>query len=119
MPKGRIIKLKNNYGIIDTDAFKTENEWIPFKVEARMLEEKDGKQYIPESAIEVIQKSRKKGNMIFLCTGRSQAEIGDIMDIGFDGVIGAAGGYILYKNQLIITILAHLCDLHHHFAILQ
>lgn len=46
MPKGRIIKLKNNYGIIDTDAFKTENEWIPFKVEARMLEEKDGKQYI-------------------------------------------------------------------------
>ena len=62
---------------------------------------KDGKQYIPERAIEVIQKSRKKGNMIFLCTGRSQAEIGDIMDIGFDGVIGAAGGYILYKNQLI------------------
>lgn len=61
----------------------------------------DGKQYIPESAIEVIKKSRKNGNMIFLCTGRSQAEIGDIMDIGFDGVIGAAGGYVLYKDQLI------------------
>ena len=46
MPKGRILTLKNNYGIIDTDAFKVENEWIPFKIENYMLEEKDGKQYI-------------------------------------------------------------------------
>ena len=46
MPRGRILDLKNNYGMIDTDAFKVENEWIPFKIENCMLEEKDGKQYI-------------------------------------------------------------------------
>ena len=29
MPRGRILELKNNYGIIDTDAYKVEHEWIP------------------------------------------------------------------------------------------
>lgn len=37
MPRGRILELKNNYGMIDTDAFKVENEWIPFKIEKYML----------------------------------------------------------------------------------
>ena len=46
MSRGRILDLKNNYGMIDTDAFKIENERIPFKVEKYMLEEKNGKQYI-------------------------------------------------------------------------
>lgn len=46
MPKGKIVELKNNYGVIDTSAFKAENEWIPFKIESYMLEEKEGKQYI-------------------------------------------------------------------------
>lgn len=46
MPRGRILELKNNYGIIDTDAFKVEHEWIPFRIENSMLEEKEGKQYI-------------------------------------------------------------------------
>lgn len=46
MPRGRILELKNNYGTIDTDAFKVAHEWIPFKIENYMLEEKEGKQYI-------------------------------------------------------------------------
>lgn len=46
MPKGSIVSLKNNYGLIDTDAYKVENEWIPFKIDNSMLVEKDGKQYI-------------------------------------------------------------------------
>ena len=46
MPRGRILELKNNYGIIDTDAYKVEHEWIPFRIEKSMLEEKEGKQYI-------------------------------------------------------------------------
>ena len=28
MPRGSILELKNNYGIIDTDAYKFEHEWI-------------------------------------------------------------------------------------------
>lgn len=46
MPKGSIVSLNNNYGLIDTDAYKVENEWIPFKIDNSMLVEKDGKQYI-------------------------------------------------------------------------
>ena len=46
MSRGRILELKNNYGIIDTDAYKVEHEWIPFRIEKSMLEEKEGKQYI-------------------------------------------------------------------------
>ena len=40
MPRGRILELKNNYGIIDTDAYKVEHEWIPFRIEKSMLEGK-------------------------------------------------------------------------------
>ena len=46
MTKGSIVNLKNNYGMIATDAYKFENEWIPFKIDNSMLVEKDGKQYI-------------------------------------------------------------------------
>ena len=46
MAKGKIVELKNNYGTIDTDAYKVEHEWIPFRIEKSMLEEIDGKQYI-------------------------------------------------------------------------
>ena len=46
MPKGRIIELKNNYGTIATDAYKVNNEWIPFRIEKSMLVVIDGKEYI-------------------------------------------------------------------------
>ena len=45
----------------------------------------------------------KNGHLIFLSTGRSKAELFDhIMDIGFDGVIAAAGGYIELNNKTIM-----------------
>lgn len=50
---------------------------------------------IPESAKFAVKEVRKNGHYVFLCTGRSKAELFDhIMEIGFDGVIAAAGGYI-------------------------
>lgn len=60
-----------------------------------------GKQFIPESAKRSIQKTRQKGNLVYLCTGRSVGEIGDIKDIGFDGIIGGAGCYIESNDQVI------------------
>lgn len=58
---------------------------------------------IPESAQVAIKKARKNGHYIFLCTGRSKAELFDhIMEIGFDGVIAAAGGYIEFDNKVIM-----------------
>lgn len=70
-------------------------------VDGTLVGIKEGQQYIPESAKKAIQTARQNGHLAFLCTGRSQAEIGDIMNIGFDGVIGGAGGYVLYDNNII------------------
>ena len=54
---------------------------------------------LPDSAVEAIRKTRKKGNMVYLCTGRSKAEIYQkIWDIGFDGLIGGNGTYIELKK---------------------
>ena len=51
--------------------------------------------YVPESAREACIKARENGHKIFLCTGRSKPEIYDfIYEIGFDGTIGAGGGFI-------------------------
>lgn len=71
-------------------------------VDGTLIGFKDGRQIIPESAKEAIQQARQNGHLAFLCTGRSQAEIGKIMDIGFDGVIGAAGGYVTYNGKKIL-----------------
>lgn len=46
MSRGKIVNLKNNYGIISTGAYRVEDEWIPFKIESSMLVEKEGKVYI-------------------------------------------------------------------------
>lgn len=46
MATGKIIELNNNYGIITTDSYKVKNELIPFKIESRMLIEKEGKTFI-------------------------------------------------------------------------
>ena len=52
-------------------------------------------EYIPESAIQAVRTARRLGHLVFLCTGRSKAEIyPKIYEIGIDGVIGAAGGFI-------------------------
>lgn len=58
---------------------------------------------IPKFAQIAIKEARKNGHYIFLCTGRSKAELFDhIMEIGFDGVIAAAGGYIEFENEVIM-----------------
>lgn len=57
---------------------------------------------VPQSAEEAVKKARAKGNEIFLCTGRSLAEIyPHIMDIGFDGIIAAGGGYVEHHKEVI------------------
>lgn len=50
---------------------------------------------VPDSTIEAINKIRKNGHKAFICTGRSRVMIPQtpILDIGFDGVVGACGAY--------------------------
>lgn len=57
---------------------------------------------IPPSTKIAIKKARNNGHYVFLCTGRSKTEIYDnILEIGFDGIIAAAGGYIEVNNNVI------------------
>jgi Cof subfamily protein (haloacid dehalogenase superfamily) len=60
---------------------------------------------VPHSARSAVQRARANGHLVFLCTGRSLAELWpEIMDVGFDGVIAAAGGYIELDGE----VLAHV-----------
>lgn len=57
---------------------------------------------VPASASKAIQTARKNGHKVYLCTGRSKAEIyQDIWEIGFDGIIGAGGGYIESDGEIL------------------
>lgn len=64
------------------------------------LTDRHGK--VPFSAIKAIKWAREKGHKVFLATGRSKCEIFDyVLDIGFDGIVGAAGGYVEAEGRVI------------------
>ena len=59
--------------------------------------------HIPESAVVAIRRAREKGHLVYVCTGRSKAEMPpEIWDIGFDGMIGGNGSYVEHKGQVIL-----------------
>ncbi|WP_027090507.1 HAD family hydrolase [Thomasclavelia saccharogumia] len=58
---------------------------------------------LPASAKKAIKMARKKGHRIYICTGRSKAEIYPyIWDIGLDGMIGGNGSYVEDDNTVIM-----------------
>lgn len=58
---------------------------------------------IPESAIMAIKKARENGHLVFVCTGRSRAEMPqNILDIGLDGMIGGNGSYVEHHGQVVM-----------------
>ncbi|MEX2805435.1 Cof-type HAD-IIB family hydrolase [Streptococcus sp. H31] len=58
---------------------------------------------IPESAITAIRKAREKGNQVYVCTGRSRAEMqAEIWEIGIDGMIGGNGSYVEHNGKVIM-----------------
>jgi Cof subfamily protein (haloacid dehalogenase superfamily) len=60
---------------------------------------------VPDSARAAVRAARANGHLVFVCTGRSLAELWDhIMDVGFDGVIAAAGGYVELEG----AVLSHV-----------
>lgn len=57
---------------------------------------------VPDTARKAIQMARKNGHQAYICTGRSKPEIVDsILSIGFDGIIGAGGGYIEIEGKVV------------------
>lgn len=60
---------------------------------------------IPDSARAAIRQARANGHLVFLCTGRSITQIwAEILDVGFDGIVAAAGGYVEVGG----AVLAHV-----------
>ena len=87
---------------------------IFFDVDGTLVDVRPSREYIPESTIKAVKEARKKGNLCFLCTGRSKAEIfPHILDVGFDGIIGAGGGFVeigdkmLYHKKVSIDQVNH------------
>ena len=57
---------------------------------------------IPLSAKTAIKMTRARGNRVYICTGRSRAEVySEIWDIGLDGMIGGNGSYIEDEGKVI------------------
>ena len=57
---------------------------------------------LPASAITAVKRARQKGHLVFVCTGRSKAEMQkDIWEMGIDGMIGGNGCYIEYRGEVI------------------
>jgi HAD-superfamily hydrolase, subfamily IIB len=58
---------------------------------------------IPDSAIEAIRKARKNGHRVYICTGRSKAEVyQELWDIGLDGMIGGNGSYVEDRGHVVM-----------------
>ena len=50
---------------------------------------------LPESAVRAVRKARENGHRVYICTGRSRAEVyPPLWDIGLDGMIGGNGSYV-------------------------
>jgi len=57
---------------------------------------------VPDSAKKACTQARKNGHLLYLCTGRSKAELYDfILEVGFDGIIGAGGGFVEIDNEIL------------------
>lgn len=58
---------------------------------------------LPESAVTAIKKARQNGHIVFICTGRSKAEVyPELWNIGLDGMIGGNGSYVEYRGEVLM-----------------
>lgn len=67
---------------------------------------------LPESAVKAVRQARKNGHKVYICTGRSKAEVYDyIWDVGFDGMIGGNGSYVEDHDHVVMhqLITAEQC----------
>lgn len=63
----------------------------------------DYENHLPTSAVQAIRTARGKGHRVYICTGRSRAEVYDeIWDIGLDGMIGGNGSYVEDHGEILL-----------------
>ncbi len=58
---------------------------------------------LPESAVRAIRAARGNGHRVYICTGRSKAEVyQELWDIGLDGMIGGNGSYVEDHGKVVM-----------------
>lgn len=63
----------------------------------------DERSFIPESTVNAIRETRRRGNLAFINSGRTAFNIPDrIKQIGFDGYICGCGTYIEYNDNVML-----------------
>ena len=61
---------------------------------------------VTEKTKQAIKQAQENGHKAFLCTGRAPTSIvGDILDIGFDGIVCSAGGFVIVDGEYIFENL--------------
>lgn len=70
---------------------------------------------VTKKTVMAIRQARENGHLAFLCTGRAPISIAkDIKEIGFDGIIASAGGFIsvgdkyIFENFIDVRILSQV-----------
>lgn len=63
----------------------------------------DYENHLPASAVEAVRRARENGHRVYICTGRSRAEVYPwLWDIGLDGMIGGNGCYVEDHGQVLM-----------------
>lgn len=70
--------------------------------------------HLPESAVLAVRKARERGHKVYICTGRSRAEVyPPIWEIGLDGMIGGNGSYVESDGKVVMHRLITLDQCRH------
>lgn len=76
-------------------------KYLFFDIDGTLLSHEEG---ISQSTIKALELAKENGHKIYICTGRSYAEIPErLKDFGFDGIIAAAGGYVEVGDEVILN----------------
>ncbi len=55
----------------------------------------------PASAMEAVRAAQAQGHKVFLCTGRNYGMLRPVLELGFDGAVASAGGYVFAGNEVL------------------
>ena len=55
----------------------------------------------PAGAMEAVRRARQAGHKVFLSSGRALGMLSPLLNLGFDGAVASAGGYVLCGGQVL------------------
>lgn len=71
-----------------------------------------GHEGVSKKVKDALSQVRENGHYVFLCTGRNRISVEPLLDIGFDGMVCSAGGYIEINGEKVFESHISLEDVH-------